>query len=172
MLSIVRQATLIFALCCCWPSASAVAEGRVMELTPTDARQLEYQRKAVQDMAALHLGRRISGDKQRDIEMLQMLLDRRIVSSGETRDLQSMGVVLGDLLADELDMEWVVYEDRYGRSKALQLGPSMNFLFPITMISRRVDAGLTVDIGEIYEKAMKEMEPYIMTRYRRRGFDD
>lgn len=172
MFAFVRPYLVWIALGCLGLPVASHAEGTVSELTPTDARQLEYQRKAIQDMAALHLGRRVTGDRTRDIELLQLLLDRRIVKAGETRDLQSMGVVLGDLLAAELDMEWVIFEDRYGRSKALQLGPSMNFLFPITMISRRVDAGLGVNINEVYQKAIKEMEPYIMTRYRRRGYDD
>jgi len=145
----------------------AGAAAKVSPLSPSDARQLDYQRTSIRDLSALHLGRRLGSGKERDLATLQALLDQNVVKSGETRELQSMGVVLGDLIAQQLDMDWVVYEDQYGRSRALQLGPSENFLFPITMISRRIDNGIPVNIIDIYNKAIAEMEPYIATRYRR-----
>lgn len=149
-------------------TAASFAAPKINPLSPSDARQLDYQRSAMRDLAALHLGRRLGLGKERDLETLQTMLDRDVVEAGQTRDLQSMGVVLGDLLAAELDMDWVVYEDQYGRSRALQLGPSENFLFPVTMISRRVDAGIPVNVREIYQKAIDEMTPFIATRYRRK----
>ena len=44
---------------------------------------------------------------------------------------------MGDLLAVELGMHWIVYEDDMGRSRALRYQQSEVVLFPITMIARR-----------------------------------
>ena len=33
-----------------------------------------------------------------------------------------MGVIMGDLLAADLKLHWVIYEDRQGRSRALRDG--------------------------------------------------
>lgn len=160
---------LWFLLClCCFASvARAEAVAQVEALSPMDQARLDAQRQVVRELAALHLGRGFSGDRARDLDTLQLLLDRGVVGQGETAQLQAMGVILGDLLAADLDMGWVVYEDREGRSRALQLGSTRNFLFPITMISRRVDVGIAVDVRALYAKARAEMEPYVLNRYRR-----
>jgi hypothetical protein len=60
---------------------------------------------------------------------------------------------MGDLLATELDMHWVIYEDRVGRSRALRYKESDDFLFPMTMISRRREAGNQARVADIYQKA-------------------
>ena len=64
------------------------------------------------------------------------------------------------MLAADLDLEWVIYADKHGRSRALRLGETDNFLFPITMISRRVEAGAKVDVEAVYKKARASIEPY------------
>jgi hypothetical protein len=125
-----------------------------------DRQFLQQQRNRVDELARFDLGRQLQTDKNNNLGILQTLLDRRVVTADQTLELQAMGVVLGDLLAAELGMKWVIYEDRYGRSRALQLGSSDNFLFPITMISRRVAAGAQVDVTAVYEKAYKIIEPY------------
>ena len=93
--------------------------------------------------------------------MLQSLLDQRIVKSDQVLLLQAMGVVMGDLLSEELKMPWVIYEDKLGRSRALRLGVSDHYLFPITMISRRAEVGAPVDVRAIYDKAVAAMAPYL-----------
>jgi hypothetical protein len=140
---------------------------RVSAPSGADLARLGMQRERVRELAALHLGRGLDGSRERDLETLQLLLDRGVVRAGETADLQAMGVVLGDLLAAELEMHWVIYEDASGRSRALRLGETPNFLFPVTMISRRVDVGIAVTVREIYALARAEMEPYIGARYRK-----
>ncbi|MDG1829607.1 MAG: DUF3806 domain-containing protein, partial [Luminiphilus sp.] len=59
--------------------------------------------------------------------------------------------VLGDLFATELNMNWVVYRDPAGRSRALQYGASEVFLFPITMISRRWAVGHQRAVTDIFD---------------------
>ena len=64
-----------------------------------------------------------------------------------------MGVIMGDLLAADLDMHWIVYEDKIGRSRALRYRDTEEYLFPVTMISRRREAGNNTPVVDIYEKA-------------------
>mgnify|MGYP001555175410 FL=1 len=64
-----------------------------------------------------------------------------------------MGVILGDLLAAEFGLHWMIYQDTHGRSRALRDGDSDTYLFPITMISRRREAGNDTPVTEIYRKA-------------------
>ena len=64
-----------------------------------------------------------------------------------------MGIVLGDLLAADLDLHWVIYRDNVGRSRALRYRQSDEYLFPATMISRRREADNRKTVADIYQKA-------------------
>lgn len=64
-----------------------------------------------------------------------------------------MGIILGDLLAADLGLHWVTYEDAEGRSRALRDGDTDNYLFPVTMISRRREVGNHRPVAEIYARA-------------------
>ena len=71
----------------------------------------------------------------------------------QVRELQAMGVIMGDRLAAELGRRWVLYEDNVGRSRALRYQKSDILLFPITMIARRREAGNKTSVIEIYQQA-------------------
>ena len=133
---------------------------RISSVGTLDRDFMAQQRRRIDDLARFHFGRQLRTEKANDLDILQTLLDKRLVSPEQTLELQAMGVVLGDLLAAELGMKWVVYEDRLGRSRALQFGRSDNFLFPITMISRRAEVGAQVDVEQIYNRAVSLIEPY------------
>jgi hypothetical protein len=130
---------------------------RIGELSYLDREYMTQQRELMDDIVRLNFGRQFTGLKDNDLELLQMILDRRLVRPEQTRELQAMGVIMGDLLAAELKLDWVTYEDKLGRSRALRDGSSDNFLFPITMISRRVEAGSTTPVVDIYQKASDEI---------------
>ena len=133
----------------------AVAQdgARIGELTNVDREYMTQQRAVMNDLAARGFGSRFSGDRDNDLDLLQSLLDRRMIRPDQTRELQAMGVIMGDLLAAELGMNWVIYEDRVGRSRALRYQQSDDYLFPMTMISRRQEADNHTPVTEIYQKA-------------------
>jgi hypothetical protein len=139
--------------------AQAQDEARISELSYLDRQYMTEQRELVADLSARTFGRSVNGQVDNDIELLQGLLDRRVVRADMTRELQAMGIVLGDLLAQELDMHWVVYEDRLGRSRALRYRQSGEYLFPVTMISRRQEAGSDTPVADIYQKAYDIIAP-------------
>lgn len=140
------------------------AEPRISQLSVIDRDFMEDQRQAVDERARGALGRQIRGEKDNDLDVLQQLLDRRLVQPDETVLLQGMGVVMGDLLAAELGMDWVIYEDKLGRSRALRFGLGEHYLYPVTMISRRYEVGATVDVRAIYDKSVELIRPHLPPR--------
>ncbi|MBA6412770.1 DUF3806 domain-containing protein [Parahaliea sp. F7430] len=132
---------------------AAQSEARISELSLLDHQYMEQQRTLLEDITRRHFGRGFSGDTDSDLQLLQSLLDQRLVKPSQTRELQAMGMILGDLLAAELKLHWVIYEDKLGRSRALRDGNTDNFLFPMTMISRRQEAGSNTAVAVIYRKA-------------------
>jgi hypothetical protein len=139
----------------CWAAAGSQAQStdRVGELSRLDLEYMDQQRDIMQDMATTKLGRQFNGNRERDIELLQSLLDRGLVRADQTRELQAMGVIMGDLLSAQFDLHWVIYEDKKGRSRALRYADSDLFLFPITMIARRKEVDSQTSVADIYQKA-------------------
>jgi hypothetical protein len=139
--------TLLLAL-----AASAQLEKRTVgPLADGDQRRSELQRKQVDELARRQLGAHIRGGELADLSVLQRLLDERRVRAEDEAELQAMGVVLGDVMATRLHLEWVVVEDSAGRSRGLRHRNRENLFFPITMIWKRVRAGEAVNVVALYE---------------------
>jgi len=141
------------------PSADPAAV-RIEQPSRLDLQYMEQQRARVSALFGRHLGRGLRGN-QDDLESLQVLLDRGLVGRDDSSTLQAMGIVLGDVLAAELGLAWVIYSDDQGRSRALQVDSGKQFLFPVTMISRRYGAGAAVDVRRIYEDAAAPIRPQV-----------
>lgn len=143
-------------------AASVAAQDRVWISEPSalDRQYMTQQRNSIEAMTRRHLGQGFTGQKDRDLDLLQRLLDRGLVRSDQTRELQAMGVILGDLLAEELGMHWVIYEDKLGRNRSLRYRETDNYLFPMTMISRRQEAANQTPVREIYQRAVDAITPY------------
>lgn len=140
-------------------SAADEEEVRIGALTDLDRRYMAQQRKDLDELAREEIGASFSGATDDDIALLQRMLDEGLVTGEDRRLLQGMGIVLGDLLARELDMHWVIYEDPVGRSRALRYRESDNYLFPTTMIARRREAGDETPVAAIYAKAVAIIRP-------------
>ena len=143
----------------CLGANGQATDARISELSYLDNQYMAQQRALLADLVATNFGARFSGAKDHDLQLLQSLLDRGIVQPDQSRELQAMGIIMGDLLAAELDMHWVVYEDRLGRSRALRYQQSNEYLFPVTMISRRREADNHSPVTAIYQKAYDIIEP-------------
>lgn len=139
------------------PDPTTLPDKFVSDLNAIDLRYMERQRQLATELTLRHYGG-LCCRNDRELDYLQRLLDDGHVRREDAEALQAMGVVLGDLLAAELDLEWVVYEDAKGRSRALRLDATDNYLFPVTMISRRREAGDLTPVAEIYAGALAAMD--------------
>ncbi|MEH6549506.1 MAG: DUF3806 domain-containing protein [Pseudomonadales bacterium] len=156
-----KPITLVFLLLSSLVQADiGLSEVKIEALSPLDITYMAQQRQTIADLVGRHTGSRLKGSEV-DIPNLQLLIDRRIIKPADQAQMQALGLTLGDVLANKLDMRWIVYIDRRGRSKALRLSNTNNYLFPITMLSRRANGGADISVREIYDKAVAKMQPYI-----------
>ena len=132
----------------------------VEELKWVDEGYLTRQRELVDELSRLKFGERIRGNIS-DLETLQRILDAELVNQTETKKLQALGVVLGDVFTSELKMQWRVYTDEDGKSRAVCIKESIDCIFPITMISKRVEIGVIPDVKGLYEKAANALKPLL-----------
>lgn len=134
---------------------------QISQLSFLDHQYMGQQRTTLDDLARSRLGRQFNGSKDHDLGLLQALLDQNVVRGDQTKELQAMGVIMGELLAQELSLHWVIYEDNIGRSRALRYRETENYLFPMTMISRRREAGNLSPVSDIYQKAVDLIKPQL-----------
>ena len=136
------------------------AQLAIRPLTDLDRQFMRRQRLLVDELARRRLGAACCATEA-ELSVLQRLLDEGWVADDQRLELQAMGIVLGDLLAAELGMDWVIYEDDKGRSRALRFAETDNYLFPVTMISRRREAGNYQPVVEIYAAAREAILPLL-----------
>lgn len=149
--------TTLALLCAAAAQGQTGDERRLSPLSALDRQYMDAQRARINELTLLEYGGRCCR-REAELAYLQRLLDDRVITGQDIEELQAMGILLGDLLASELDLHWTVYEDARGRSRALQYGETDNFLFPATMISRRRRAGDETPVIEIYRRAVESME--------------
>jgi len=94
------------------------------------------------------------------LRLLQVILDAKWIDAEETYKLQCLGITFGDALAQKHSLEWVMVEDEYGRDPAIRYPGTTVILFPLTMISKRIERGETVNVIELFngiEEMLEEM---------------
>jgi hypothetical protein len=121
---------------------------------------LDSQRKEMKDLVARRLGILRINQSTADLETIQQLVDRRMIGKGEVKQWQALGVIFGDILVRELGLHWISYKDEFGTSKALGWRETKNFVFPVTMFSRRVQFKQTIDAAAMYEKIKREVTAF------------
>ena len=156
----------------CFFVATSIASGQfkasstIEPLDPASLRKLKKQRELVTTLARRHVGSTLSGDPSNDLRILQRLYDRvprrdrRLAPFGERAvtdnerifEIQALGVALGDLMALNFDLEWVMFEDQRGRGRALNVKGTRDLVFPVSMISRLYEVSLPVDLRAIYDE--------------------
>ncbi|WP_347329529.1 DUF3806 domain-containing protein [Marinimicrobium locisalis] len=142
-------------------SFSQAQEATVSDFAWMDRNHMAQQVESIEKLARTKLGTPIRENKS-DLNTLQRIIDRELIDREETLKLQALGAVLGNVMASEVDeLEWKVYEDALGRSRALCIEDTRQCLFPITMLSRRMEAGIKPDVERVYNEAMELVEPYL-----------
>ncbi|ESQ81312.1 DUF3806 domain-containing protein [Asticcacaulis sp. YBE204] len=132
-------------------------EEKLEPLSPDDISSLEAQRIWVRDHyepEARHKFETVDGK----LHLLDVILREKWIDAEETWKLQSLGVVFGDVLVQEYGCQWIMVEDQYGRDPCLCIPRTAIKLFPLTMISKRVEQGEEVDVRDFYEEMFALIE--------------
>ena len=134
------------------------ANQQTTELTPEDLDRLAKQRGFIEQ----YLGDDPSREKYKaaagKLGLLRALLNANVFKPHQTWELQSMGVVLGDAFVQELGLRWVVVQDEYGRDPALSVPGKTALIYPLTMISKRVEAGKVVDVFNLFNLTAEQID--------------
>jgi hypothetical protein len=131
--------------------------------TPADSQRLEHQRQLVENYVADESRERFRTPAGK-LGTIRAILAGKVFGATQTYELQSLGVVFGDALALQLGLEWVIVEDNSGRDPALRAPGTSIIVYPLTMISKRVERGEAVDVFDLFNTVAAGVE-----RLRREG---
>lgn len=134
----------------------------VEELGWLDRNKIDQEISLISELVQTKLGRSLRKDLS-DLDALQAIIDRELVKRDDYETQQAMGTVMAQVfLADfPSTLEWKVYRDSVGRSRALCAKGTQECLFPITMLSRRMEVGSKPNVKKIYGEAIALMEPFL-----------
>lgn len=140
------------------------SRGEIRELNWMNHNFLDKQRRLADSEIRKAAGRQLHKDRG-DLRALQKAIDSGAFKEADKQTLQALGVALGDVFANaHPKLNWRVYEDKLGASHAVCLEDSEECLFPMTMISRRIEGGVTPDVNRIFNtnlEAIKSHMPYV-----------
>ena len=140
---------LIFAVILLLLPVMAKADQQISLPGPNDIAQLAKQRAAVERFLAADSKAKYQTAVGK-LGFLRALLEAKQFKKEDTHKLQCMGVILGDVFVQELGMEWIIVEDEYGRDPALRVPKTNIIIYPLTMISKRVEKGETIDVFQLF----------------------
>jgi len=92
------------------------------------------------------------------LRLLDAILQNKWIAPDETLKLQCLGVTFGDALAQRLGLTWVAVEDDFGRDAALTLDGTSIRVFPLTLISKRIERREEVDVYGLFEQVCSMIE--------------
>ena len=131
---------------------------KVTALTPADSGHLREQEAAVLVLLRKRYGNVALKHSEADHELLQRLIDDKALAPTQTYELQCLGVVLGQVFSSRTPFHWVMVEDQYGRDPALEYPNTTVIIFPLTMISKRVEDGREVKVASIYRAVLQRAQ--------------
>lgn len=121
-------------------------------LSATDTARLDRQRALVAHELTTRYRATLSRSNA-DLVLIQRLLDDRAFTLTQTYELQSLGVVFGDVLTVETALRWMMVSDEYGTDPTLVLPGTTLQVNSLTMISKRVERGERVDVSDLFARA-------------------
>jgi len=127
-------------------------EPKFSELSHGDSERLDQQRSLVAAAAKRRYGTAVLSRTKRDLPILQRLIDDKVFKKSQTYELQSLGVVFGDVLASELPLRWVMITDESGTDPTLRFKNTRISVNALTMISKRVERDEPVDVSSLMQK--------------------
>jgi hypothetical protein len=123
-------------------------EQKITALNESDQKLLRDQRAVVEK----YLGNEDSKEKYKTaagkLGTIRAILQSNLFKPDQKYKLQCLGIVLGDVFVQDMGMEWIMVEDEYGRAPAVRLPNTTIILYPMTMISKRIERSEKVDVFE------------------------
>jgi hypothetical protein len=133
-------------------------EQKITSLTEADQKRLADQRAIIEKLLEDEDSKRNYKTAAGKLGTIRAVLQAGVFKREQTYELQCLGIVLGDAFVQELGMEWIMVEDDYGRDPAVRMPNTSIILYPLTMVSKRVERGEQVDVFDLFNGIAAQVE--------------
>jgi Domain of unknown function (DUF3806) len=86
------------------------------------------------------------------LKLLQMIIDSGSLLPTEKLKLQCLGTYFGVVICDYTGWKFELYNDEYGEDLSIKVKDKESRIFPVTMISKRIEDGEKVNVFELFTK--------------------
>jgi len=135
----------------------ARSEPKFSEHSRQDVERLDQQRAVILAELKQRYGTTALTRTNKDLPILQKVLDDNVFSKSQTYELQCLGVVFGDILTSELPLRWEMIQDEFGTDPTLRFKKTSVNVNALTMISKRVERGEHVDLSWLVKETRKAL---------------
>jgi len=132
-------------------------EPKFTELSHEDKARLDQQRAVVLAAAKRRFGTLALTETKSDLPVLQKLIDERVFKKSQTYELQCLGVALGDVLASEFPLRWVMVTDEFGTDPTLRFKQMTLQVNALTIISKRIDRDEQVSVQWLLDQTREQL---------------
>ncbi|MEO8389223.1 DUF3806 domain-containing protein [Polaromonas sp.] len=123
-----------------------------------DVRWIAERLVHADDLVYSALGKHLEGQLS-DLALLQQVIDRNLVEREATYSLQALGLAFGKVFVNANEnYDWWMVEDEYGRDPAIRYGETSIRVFPQTMISKRVEDQIEVNVRALYDGLLEQLD--------------
>jgi hypothetical protein len=127
-----------------------MARDEVSELSPDDLAWLQRAEDHISRLLQTRYEEAQLNRTQADLILRQRLIDERRIKPEQVLEAQCIGFVLGNVIASHTPKKWKRVKNEYGDMLAL-VDPATGFtLYPLTMITKRLDGRREVDLPALY----------------------
>jgi hypothetical protein len=85
------------------------------------------------------------------LQMVETILKDKNAVEGGPFMLQSLGIILGDAIAQQKGMTWYMMDTSIGRGPGLGMAGTHVKILPVSVINDRVRAGETIDVRALFD---------------------
>ena len=112
--------------------------------------RMDKQRAFVAQLVAKHFPNEKITATETDFALLQKILNAKLIDKTQTWELQSLGIVFGDALANFITgLAWWEITDDWGTDPTLRFQETTLQLNALTMLSKRVEEGKETDVAHM-----------------------
>jgi len=138
------------------------ADGKKMEESIQPATAADRARIAEHEARVLKMLQARYGEVQllqteADLALLQRLSDDGALKPGMSAELESVGIVFGQVLSGRSRLRWITVEWEGERTLALQYPKTTVIIFPGSMIAKRVARGERVDFAALRQAVLSQV---------------
>jgi len=130
----------------------------IEEISSSELQAISEQIEHASETAATVCGTGLTGG-QGDLHKIQEIIDSKLIEAEATYSLQALGLAFGKVFVESHDdYNWCMVEDKYGRDPAIRFKQTSILIFPLTIISKRIEKREIVDVQEMFAKLQATLD--------------